>query len=199
MKYVVFFVVFSMIGCSKKPENLSQKKSTLDTISQNPVKEEPKDTVTVHFSKMLTGNGYEYVLEGRQEANEVINFKSINIFYKRKLHQKIIFDTVSVLREAEAYFDVTKDVNFDGYKDLEIVNQVGNYYSSSSFWLYDKKTKKYDYCKSMDTIVNPVVDSKNKLITSNYHIGPVDYYSKVYEWKNNKLVMTHFQADESEP
>jgi hypothetical protein len=199
MKYVVFFGFLTMIGCNKKPENL-QVKITVDTISQNPIKEkEPKDTTTVPFSKTLTGNGYSYVLKGRQETNEVINFKSINIFFKKKLHQKIIFDTVSVLREAEAYFDVSKDVNFDGYNDLEVINQVGNYWSSSSFWLYDKKLKKYEYYKPMDTIINPVVDSKSKSITSNYHIGPTDFYYKVYEWKNNKLVMTNFRADENRP
>jgi len=196
MKYTVFFV-FLIIGCNKKPEHF-QAKITVDTISRNPIKEEPKDTTTVPFSKMLTGNGYSYVLEGRQETNEVINFKSITVFFKGKIHQKIIFDTVSVLHEAEVYFDVSKDVNFDGYNDLETVNQVGNYWSSSSFWLYDKKVKKYKYYKPMDTIVNPVIDSKRRSITSSYHVGPADYYYKVYEWKNNKLVMTHFQADESE-
>jgi hypothetical protein len=197
MKYIVFFVFLIIIGCNKKPENF-QVKITVDTIAQNAIKEEPKDTTTVPFSKTLTGNGYSYVLKGRQETNEVISFKSINIFFKGKLHQKIIFDTVSVLRETEAYCSVSEDVNFDGYNDLEVVNQVGNYWSSSSFWLYDKKAKKYEYYKPMDTIVNPVVDSKNKSITSNYHVGPTDYYYKVYEWKNHKLVMTHFQADESE-
>lgn len=196
MKYVVFFVILILVGCNKKPENLSKAKIAVDTISHI-INEEPKDTTTVPFSKTLMGNGYSYVLMGRQEMNEVINFKSLNIFEKKKLHQKIIIDTVSVLSEAEAYFDVNKDVNFDGYNDLEVINQVGNYWSSSSFWLYNKKTKRYDYYKPMDTIVNPLVDKKNKAITSNYHIGPTDYYYKVYEWKNNKLIMTHFQADEN--
>ncbi|MCY1692767.1 hypothetical protein OVA29_21890 [Exiguobacterium sp. SL14] len=83
-------------------------------------------------------------------------------FIRRNFIRELFFDTVSVLNESEAYFNVSQDVNFNGFKDLEVINQVGNYWSSSSFWLYNKKTKKYDYYKPMDTIVNPVVDKKIK-------------------------------------
>lgn len=198
-RLLIIFVLF--ISCNKKKtKKYSTKESDFDSIQKLSYNDEvEEDTTTIPFSKSLDGNGYFYQLEGTKNANGSINFKSINIFYKRELHQKIIIDTVSVLSEAEAYFDVNKDVNFDGYNDLEVINQVGNYWSSSSFWLYNKKTKKYDYYKPMDTIINPLVDKKNKAITSNYHIGPTDYYYKVYEWKNNKLIMTHFQADESQP
>jgi hypothetical protein len=197
MKYVVFFVVLTLIACNKNAEKLPQVNITVDTISQNPMKEEPKDTATVPFSKSLEGDRYFFILEGRKETNDVINFKSINIFYKKELHQKIIFDTVSVLNESEAYFDISKDVNFDGYKDLEVVNQVGNYWSTSSFWLYDKKSRKFNYYKPMDTIINPKVDTRNKLILSDYHVGPSNFYNKVYQWEKNKLVMISSQADEN--
>lgn len=198
MKYVVFFVVLTLIACNKNAEKLPQVNITVDTISQNPMKEEPKDTATVPFSKSLEGDRYFFILEGRKETNDVINFKSINIFYKKELHQKIIFDTVSVLNESEAYFDISKDVNFDGYKDLEVVNQVGNYWSTSSFWLYEKKSRKFNYYKPMDTIINPKVDTRNKLILSDYHVGPSNFYNKVYQWKKNKLVMISSQADEND-
>ncbi len=196
MRLTVLFAVLIMIGCNKKTDNIPQAKIAVDTFSQNLIEEEPEDTTTVSFSKTLTGNGYSYTLKGRQNINDGINFKSIDIFHQKKLHQRIIFDTVSVLNESEAYFNVSQDVNFDGFKDLEVINQVGNYWSSSSFWLYNKKTKKYDYYKPMDTIVNPVVDKKNKTITSTYHVDPVNYYYKVYEWKHKKLTMTHYQEDE---
>lgn len=162
MRLTVLFVVLIVIGCNKKTDNIPQAKIAVDTFSQNLIEEKPEDTTTVSFSKTLTGYGYSYTLKGRQNINDGINFKSIDIFHQKKLHQRIIFDTVSVLNESEAYFNVSQDVNFDGFKDLEVINQVGNYWSSSSFWLYNKKTKKYDYYKPMDTIINPVVDKKIK-------------------------------------
>ena len=104
MRLTVLFVVLIVIGCNKKTDNIPQAKIAVDTFSQNISEEEPEDTTTVSFSKTLTGNGYSYILKGRQNINDGINFKSIDIFHQKKLHQRIIFDTVSVLNESEAYF-----------------------------------------------------------------------------------------------
>lgn len=196
MKKIVFFIFLAFINCSKKAENKVIINADSDSLKSEIITSEKEDTATVPFSKSLTGNGYFYTLEGVKNSNETIDFKSINIFYKRELHQKIIFDTVSVLNENEAYFSIDKDANFDGYNDLEVVNQVGNYFSSSSFWLYNKKSKKYIYYKPFDSIINPGIDSKNKAIISDYHVGPSNFYSKTYEWKGKNLILQSMRIDE---
>ncbi|MET3536114.1 XAC2610-related protein [Chryseobacterium limigenitum] len=196
MKKIVFLTFLAFINCNKKTEKKVIINADSDSLRSQIIAPEKEDTATVPFSKSLTGNGYFYTLEGIKKSNETIDFKSINIFYKRELHQKIIFDTVSVLNENEAYFSIDKDANFDGYNDLEVVNQVGNYFSSSSFWLYNKKNKKYIYYKPFDSIINPGIDAKNKAIISDYYIGPSNFYSKTYEWKGGNLILQSMRIDE---
>lgn len=158
--------------------------------------EEDVDIATIPFSKTLRGNGYVYTLEGIKRSNETIDFKSIEIFDKGILHQKIIVDTISVLNEGEAFFSINQDINFDGLNDIELVNQAGNYTSSSSFWLYNKNTRKYEYYKPLDTIINPKIDPVKKRIVSDYHIGPTDTYFKVYAWEKGKLVLQSVQIND---
>lgn len=104
---------------------------------------------------------------------------------------------MSLLSEEEAFFRVDRDVNFDGFNDLEIVNVKGNYFSKSSFWLYDHQDKRYIHTEELDEIFNPEIDALHHLIRSSYHIGPSDEYNEVYGWKNKKLVLMHLQAMEN--
>ncbi|KMQ58489.1 hypothetical protein ACM46_22585 [Chryseobacterium angstadtii] len=185
------FILIVLSSCSKKEAAETKSIENKDTVVQNieiqAQKEE--DTASLPFSQSLKENGYLYTLKGLESPNGAINFKSINIFYKNKLHQKIIVDTVSVLNEREVVFSADKDANFDGYKDVELINWAGNYSYSSSFWLYNQKTGKYDHYKPLDTIQNIKIDAGRREITSNYHIGPANTYSKTYQWKNGKLLM----------
>ncbi len=85
MRLTVLFAVLIVIGCNKKTDNIPQAKIAVDTFSQNLIEKEPEDTTTVSFAKTLTGNGYSYILKGRQNINDGINFKSIDIFHQKKL------------------------------------------------------------------------------------------------------------------
>jgi hypothetical protein len=148
-----------------------------------------EDTASVPFSQSLKGNGFTYTLKGLESPDGEISFKSISILNKNKLYQKIRVDTISVLNEREVIFNIDNDANFDGYNDIELINQAGNYTSSSSFWLYNQKSRKYNHYKPLDTIQNIGFDRKRKEITSSYHIGPVNTYSKTYQWEKGKLLM----------
>ncbi|WP_276878142.1 XAC2610-related protein [Chryseobacterium joostei] len=198
MKKIVFFIGMILMSCGKKAtaekENMANENSIMKPLQV----EEDVDTATIPFSKTLRGNGYVYTLEGIKRSNETIDFKSIGIFDKEVLHQKIIVDTISVLNEGEAFFSVNQDINFDGLNDIELVNQAGNYTSSSSFWLYNKNIRKYEYYKPLDTIINPKIDPVKKNIVSDYHIGPTDTYFKVYAWEKGKLVLQSVQINDDQ-
>lgn len=191
MSRIGIFILIFLSSCGKKEAVEKKFIERKDSLGQNIEihTQEEEDTVSVPFSQSLEENGYVYTLKGVESPNGVINFKSINIFYKNKLHQKIIFDTVSVLNKREVVFNVDNDADFDGYKDVELINWAGNYAYSSSFWLYNQKTKKYDHYKPLDTIQNIKIDTRKREITSDYHIGPVNTYSKTYQWENGKLLM----------
>ncbi|MBB6368959.1 XAC2610-related protein [Chryseobacterium shigense] len=189
MNRAIVFLLIVLGSCSKKAEPEKEI-----VVSENiPVQQvevaQEEDTETVPFSRSVKGNGFVYTLHGLEKANGSIDFKSISIFEKKKLRQKIIVDSVYVLHDWEIIFNADKDANFDGFKDLEVINWAGNYAFSSSFWLYNQKTRKYDHYKPLDTIQNIEIDAKRKEINSNYHIGPVNTYSKTYQWENGKLLM----------
>lgn len=196
MNRVLFFIAIILMSCGKKTTAEKDNVTNDDKTSKSLQIEESIDTTTIPFSKTLEGNGYVYTLDGIKESNETIDFKSIGIFDKGKLHQKIIVDTISVLNEGEVFFNVNQDINFDGLNDIELVNQAGNYTSSSSFWLYNKNTGKYEYYKPLDTVVNPKIDTLKKKIISDYHIGPTDTYFKVYTWEKEKLVLQSIQIND---
>ncbi|AZA79431.1 hypothetical protein EG347_18960 [Chryseobacterium sp. G0186] len=198
MTRVLLFLTIILGSCSKK--TTAEKRNVIreDSIGKPLQIAENADIVEVPCSKTLAGNGYVYTLDGVKESDETINFKSVSIFDKKKLLQKITVDSISVLNEREVYFNVNQDVNFDGLNDIELVNQAGNYTSCSSFWLYNKKAKKYEYYKPLDTIINPKIDVVNKKILSNYHVGPIDTYFKVYAWEKGKLILESVQINDEE-
>lgn len=199
MRRVSVFILVVLASCSKKALDEKTIHKNEDSLVQNLEavhRENTEDTISVPFSKSLQGNGYVYTLNGLESPNGAINFKSINIFYRKKLHQKIIFDTVFVLNEREVVFNVDKDANFDGFNDVELINRAGNYAYSSSFWLYNQKTKKYDHYKPLDTIQNIKIDTGKREITSDYHIGPVNTYSKTYQWQKGQLLLMSAHIEE---
>lgn len=186
-------------GCKKKSgSSKGSAVRALDSVHARPFSAAvPEDTALSPFVKSLEGNGYVYRLKGVRFPDGKTDLVSVEIYSRGKLHQKVNFDTVSLLNEAEAFFSVDQDVNFDGYNDLEIVSVKGNYFSKSSFWLYDHEDKKYIHTGELDEIFNPEIDAVHQLIYSSYHIGPSDHYSEVYKWKNKKLVLMNRQAMES--
>lgn len=198
MNRMLLFLGIILSSCSKKATAEKENVIREDSIGRSLQITEQTDTAVVPFSKTLTGNGYVYTLDGVKESNETINFKSVSIFDKKKLLQKIKVDSISVLNEREVYFSINQDVNFDGLNDVELVNQAGSYTSSSSFWLYNKKVKKYEYYKPLDTIINPKIDVLRKKIISDYHIGPNDTYFKVYAWEKGKLILESVQINDEE-
>lgn len=140
-----FLILIVLGSCTKKAgveKDMNADKDSLVQKIETVHTQEAEDTASVPFSQSLKGNGYTYILKGLESPNGAISFKSVSIFYKKKLYQKITVDTVSVLRDSEVVFNIDKDVNFDGSNDIELINWAGNYAWSSSFWLYNKKSKK---------------------------------------------------------
>ncbi|GEM_PF-1473873 len=189
MNKMFLLILITFCCCSKKADPKEDHLVKETAPIQQVENVQTEDTTSVPFSQSLKGNGFTYTLKGLESPDGEISFKSISILNKNKLYQKIRVDTISVLNEREVIFNIDNDANFDGYNDIELINQAGNYTSSSSFWLYNQKSRKYDHYKPLDTIQNIRFDRKRKEITSSYHIGPVNTYSKTYQWEKGKLLM----------
>lgn len=102
--------------------------------------------------------------------------------------QKIKIDTIE-MDENNIHFSIDNDVNFDGYKDIGLLSYKGNYNTSYSFWLFDKKAGQFKYNKNLSNIYNPAFLDNKKEICSKWHSGLTEFYLEKYFWKNNVLVL----------
>lgn len=129
-----------------------------------------------------------------EEENGIVNFKRIEIFQNNKLVQKLNVDSAYVFEKNQIGIDLKDDANFDGYKDLKLINWAGNHIQESfHFWIYDTNTNKFYFNKSLSKIVNPFFDIKRKEVISRYNFGPSSDTENedVYVWKNETLVLDH--------
>lgn len=85
-----------------------------------------------------------------------------------------------------------QDVNFDQYPDIRIANDSGGYKDNStdSFFIYNHKTKHFDFNKELSDLLHVEVDTKNKIIKSLFagdRGTAVLYSQEIYNFKNAKL------------
>jgi hypothetical protein len=102
--------------------------------------------------------------------------------------QIIKIDTIEIYKK-NIYFSIDDDVNFDGYKDICLLNYEGNYNNSYYFWLFDKKSNQFKHYKDLDNVYNPAIIKEKKEICSKWHSGVSEFYLEKYFWKNDSLVL----------
>ena len=90
------------------------------------------------------------------------------------------------------------DLNFDGYLDLRILQNVGatgcNSYVS---FLYDPKLKKFVFNKKLSHMLILKVDTKKQQIITYDRSGYCQEYMRYYKVKNNKFVVTKVEWSET--
>lgn len=142
-------------------------------------------------SREVSNEDYLFSLKyTKADSAAVTVLKGLEIvdIHTRKIKQAINLDTIE-LPEYSIMLNVTEDVNFDGYNDIKVLNYAGAYNSSSSFWLYNKSTKKFDHYKKLDEVYNPIISTGNKEICSKWRIGLSEFYFEKYYWKNDSLIL----------
>jgi hypothetical protein len=90
------------------------------------------------------------------------------------------------------------DVNFDGYKDVIILNDFSGMHGHTWYdcWLWNTETLLFEECESFTDICHPSLDSKKKCIysTGNWDAGyqPWD----IYQYIDGKFVVTNRLSSE---
>lgn len=126
------------------------------------------------------------------KENSLTYLDSIIIINKKdnKNVQKILLDSnYYLLSENEIDFNIDTDINFDGFTDISLVNNVEQYNQCFSFWIYNKEQRKFLKENIFDTIYNISINSTKKEIYSKYRIGLQNFYFDKYIWLNNKLIL----------
>lgn len=84
------------------------------------------------------------------------------------------------------FFD---DINFDGIKDIHIVNQTGMYWGTELHWVYDREAKKYVSVPILSEVNWPEVYADKKLIHSYWRIGLAEFGHAIYGWEGKECVL----------
>ena len=85
------------------------------------------------------------------------------------------------------------DVNFDGYKDVIILNTFCGAHANTWYdcWLWDPDTSSFEACKSFSQICNPSLDPDNKCIYSTGGSGASFWGGSIYKFLNGEFVMAN--------
>lgn len=105
------------------------------------------------------------------------------------------FQTLPVEMDESPYrgdFFKTEDMNFDGYKDIQILNSWGATGNTSwSYWLFDPAKQEFVYNDELSQLDGPYPIENKKLIGtwSNGGAAACIYDYRIYRWEGNKLVL----------
>jgi len=85
------------------------------------------------------------------------------------------------------------DVNFDGYKDVIILNTFAGAHANTWYdcWLWDTKTSSFVESKSFAEICNPALDKEKKCIYSAGGSGAAYWGGQIYKFIDGEFVLTN--------
>ena len=85
------------------------------------------------------------------------------------------------------------DVNFDGYKDVIILNTFAGAHANTWYdcWLWDTKTASFVKSESFSQIVNPALDAEKKCIYSTGGSGAAFWGGSIYKFIDGEFVLTN--------
>lgn len=83
-----------------------------------------------------------------------------------------------------------EDVNFDGYKDLRLMEFLpAGANVPYLYWLYHPESKQFIFNKSFNRLAHITLDKDKKQIISQYRINAVEHGTDYYTVDNNKLIL----------
>jgi hypothetical protein len=85
------------------------------------------------------------------------------------------------------------DVNFDGYKDVIILNDFAGAHGNTWYncWLWDVKTSSFVTSVSFTEICNPALDPENKCIYSAGGSGAAYWGGNIYKYIDGEFALTN--------
>lgn len=155
------------------------------------------DDLWIGQRKLQIINGLQFRIkhssypEDQSFPNALGPILGIKIYKDKKL--------IQVIKEPGLVNDTTQiihpiDVNFDGYPDLQFYSHSGgagpNY--GNNYYLYNPKTKQFDYHQKLSDLSQPTVDVKSKTISAAWRNGAGNWGSEKYKWINHKLTLVEY-------
>lgn len=81
------------------------------------------------------------------------------------------------------------DVNFDGYKDFEILFFPGMYWNNYQYFIYNPNKKEFTKDPYLVELSDPTFHHEKEYVHYNWHVGVNEFGHAVYRWQNDQLVL----------
>jgi len=184
----IFLVLINIVSCYKDSSKLDENNRTvLDSSTKNLSKivQDVRGKQVFNFNINPELPDFKFVLIGDSEYNVV---DQIIIYQSKDL---VPIQTLSAYQEGaplknEEYF-FTKDFNFDGYKDIALLNWWGASANRGyTVWLYNKSNNTFKKDDFFDDISSPSLDNAKKQLTTYFNYGIDEYLIKTYQFIEDK-------------
>lgn len=175
MKLTIILIFFSLclISCNNKTPDKGEDSGE----AERKINDSLTSRLIANSEKLIRGslnNSAGYINIGKDIK---LNFefdldtsknllKTITVHKDNKKHQTI---KVNKIPEIPLYYLI--DWNFDGYKDITVLQQCGSGGCSYWIWNYSDKTKKYYYNTELSEKTGLEIDSLNELILIHFRGG----------------------------
>jgi len=183
---IIFVIIIFILALSQNKINWSsifQNQKAADKMQQTPVNKPTEPD----FSFNIAGANIE--AKDKSSGNIVQKIPlSEDMAYSLALpmyHNIPISDIVSV----------TDDINFDGYKDLQVTSVLGATNEAYNYYIYNPSTQKFGADKTLEYLFSPTFDAKNKTIKTYQSMGCAgeDFVSQIFSFVGGKYILTSTQ------
>lgn len=91
---------------------------------------------------------------------------------------------IGIYPDDSAYFFICEDMNFDGFKDIRLMNWVSiNYQFTYWYWFWNPETSLFERNTCWEEILNPYFDQQKQQLHSHWRIGCCEMGHAYYAWR----------------
>ncbi len=178
MKYYspfLFLIVVFLIGCEYRTNDNNEIDTKLEITQLQRINDVLWDRIQKNpDSVYIDLNGINLLLTG-DSSQHTFSPRTLRGLTSSK-HQLVLEDLGGAWgMDAYVYFLFYEDVNFDGKKDLGLLNNygaTGNYWYS--IWIFNQNENKFIYDDYYSGMPSPIFDTLNKIVQVYYRMGACD-------------------------
>ena len=197
--HLVLIIIYSflilLVCCADKKNDKVEKISSLNSDSVNA---KNKNSMAADFKQNVQGE-YVFIYKINPSLPDfkfVVYKDSFNFFITdlkiyqindtiEKQHIKLEGDSYWGMEGEREYF-LVQDFNFDGYKDIMIMNWFGSGGESYQVWIYDPKKNIFSTKDFFLNLSNPSINYAKRELTLYDRAGQGENNTRIYKFYANK-------------
>jgi hypothetical protein len=183
MKAVIILFIILLSACSGNTTNIAKDKNSIQQLTT------PGSGNLKHDNSVIYVTPDSLIVKGKEQISYKFNvdtsgyyLKTIIVYSRNLPIQNIIVEKIIEGREFSLI-----DWNFDGYKDIAVLDNCGSGGCSYLIWNYSKETGQYCYNEDLSEILGLEIDNISKHIIFHYRAGWSEESWDSLQYVNDKL------------